>query len=326
MYMTVQITIVGLGQIGASAGLALAEHKSLLHRVGHDKEPEVAKKAQKAGAVDEIKFNLPAAVREAKIVLLSLPIHEIRATLETIALDLLEGAVVMDTAPVKEPVAKWAQEILPEGRYYVGLVPAINPRYLHRSETSVETAAADLFKDGLISLNALAGVPEEAVKLASDVIHLLGATPLYGDMVESDGLMTGIHLVPQLMAVALLDATVDQPGWNDARKLAGRPFATLTSAAAYQDGFEALTEAALLNQKNVTRVLDDVIGVLGDLRHDIAEGDRDGVSDRIERALKGRQRWLIERFSADWTEGEKPDLSELPSLWERMLGSRKKRK
>jgi prephenate dehydrogenase len=326
MYMTVQITIVGLGQIGASAGLALAEHKSLLHRVGHDKEPEVAKKAQKAGAVDEIKFNLPAAVREAKIVLLSLPMHEMRTTLETIAADLPEGAVVMDTAPVKEPVAKWAQEILPEGRYYVGLVPAINPRYLHRSETSVETAAADLFKDGLISLNALAGVPEEAVKLASDVIHLLGATPLYGDMVESDGLMTGVHIIPQLMAVALLDATVDQPGWNDARKLAGRPFATLTSAAAYQDGFEALTEAALLNQKNVTRVLDDVIDVLGDLRQDIAEGDRDGVSDRIERALKGRQRWLVERFSADWAEGEKPDLSELPSLWERMLGSRKKRK
>lgn len=324
--MTVQITIVGLGQIGASAGLALAEHKSLLHRVGHDREPEAAKKAQKMGAVDDVKFNLPSAVREAKIVLLSLPAHEMRATLEIIAPDLPEGAVVMDTAPVKEAVAKWAQEILPEGRYYVGLAPAVNPLYLHRSETGVDAATADLFKNGLISLNAQPGVPEEAVKLASDLIHLLGATPVYGDMFETDGLMTSTHLVPQLMAVALLNAIVDQPGWNDARKLAGRPFAALTSAAAHQDGFEALTEAALLNQNNVTRVLDTVIGVLGDLRQDIADGDRNGVSGRIEQALAGRQRWMVERFSAEWSEVEKPDLSELPSVWERMFGSRKKRK
>jgi prephenate dehydrogenase len=325
--MTVQITIVGLGQVGASAGLALAEHKNLLHRVGHDKDPRTAKQAQKNGAVDDVKFNLPAATREAKIVLLCLPVHEMRATLEAIAQDLPSGAVVMDTAPIKEPVSRWAQEILPEGRYYVGLVPAINPQYLHRNELGVEAATADFFKNGLISLNALPGTPEEAVRLASDLIYLLGSTPLYGDVVETDGLMTGTHLVPQLMAVALLNAVIDQPGWNDARKLAGRPFATLTSAVANQDGFEALSEAALLNQKNVTRVLDDLIDVLGDLRHAIAEEDRKGVSDRIERALAGRQRWLADRLSAKWSEGEKPDLSDLPSVWERMLvGSRKKRR
>jgi len=325
--MTVQITIVGLGQIGASAGLALAEHKSLLHRVGHDKDPGVAKQAQKMGAVDDVKFNLPSAVREAKIVLLSLPAHEMRSTLEVIAQDLPEGAVVLDTASVKEAVAQWAQKILPEGCYYVGLAPAVNPQYLHRSEAGVETATADFFNNGLISLNTLPGTPEEAVKLATDLIHLLGATPVYGDIVETDGLMASTHLVPQLMAVAMLNAIVDQPGWNDARKLAGRPFALLTSAAAYQDGFESLTEAALLNQKNVTRVLDTVIGVLSGLRQDIADGDREGVSERIEQALTGRERWLAARLSGDWLEREKPNLSEIPSIWERMLvGSRKKRK
>lgn len=324
--MTVQITIVGLGQVGASAGLALAEHKSLLQRVGHDKEPEVARKAQKMGAVDDVKFNLPSAVRDAKIVLLCLPVHAIRSTLETIALDLPDGAVVMDTAPVKEPVAKWAQEILPDGRYYVGLIPAINPLYIHRNELGVDAAKADFFKNSLISINTLPGTPEEAVKLASDLILLLGATPLYGDMVETDGLMTSTHLVPQLLAVALLNAVVDQPGWNDARKLAGRPFAALTSAAAYQDGLEALTEAAILNHKNVTRVLDVVISALGNLRQDIADGNRQGVFDRIEQALEGRERWLIDRLSGKGMEEEKPDLSDIPSVWERMFGSRKKQK
>ncbi len=319
--MTVQITIVGLGQIGASAGMALEQHKTILHRVGHDKSPETAKTAQSVGAVDDVKYNLPAAVREAKIVLLSLPLNEIRETLDVIAQDLPEGAVVMDTAPVKGAVAAWMQEKLPEGRYYVGLSPAINPEYLHRNELGVESATADFFQNGLISLNALPGTPEEAVKLATDLIHLLGATPLYGDMLETDGLMTSTHLVPQLMAAALLNAVVDQPGWSDARKLAGRPFAALTSALAYQDEIASLREAAVLNSENVARVLDVVIGSLQGLRNDIAEGKREDVTERLELALEGRRRWLAERMKANWPEGERPDMSKLPSIRERLLGS-----
>jgi prephenate dehydrogenase len=324
--MTLPITIVGLGQVGASAGLALAEYKKDLYRVGHDKDPGVAKQAQKMGAVDEVKFNLPSAVREAKIVFLSMPVHEIRATLEVIAQDLSAGTLVMDTAPVKEPVSKWAQEILPEGCYYVGLVPAINPAYLHRNQVGVEAGTADFFRDGLITINTLPDTPPQAVKLATDFIYMLGATPLYGDMFETDGLMASTHLVPQLLAVAMINAIVDQPGWNDARKVAGRPFATLTSAVAYQDEFEALAEAALLNDKNVTRVLEVVMDALNELRQDIAEGDRDSLSESIKQALVGRQNWMAERFSADWSDMAKPDFSEVPSVMETLFGSRKKRK
>jgi len=47
--MTIQITILGLGQVGGSIGLALAEHKENVKRVGHDKDPEIARAAMKAG-------------------------------------------------------------------------------------------------------------------------------------------------------------------------------------------------------------------------------------------------------------------------------------
>lgn len=322
--MTVQITIVGLGKIGASAGLALAEHDALVRRVGHDKEPQTAKQAQKIGAVDEIKLNLPSAVRKAGIVLLSLPVHEIKAALKVIAQDLPSGAVVMDTAPVKQPVAKWAQELLPEGCYYVGLLPAVNPLYIHDHETGLESARADLFKNSLIALNTLPGTPEGAVRLASDLIHLLGAMPLIGDLAETDGLMASTYLAPQLMAVALLNAVISQPGWNDARKLAGRPFANLASTAADQDEVEALAEGSLLNNHNVVRVLDNVTAALRDLRQDIETGNRQSLVDHIEQAYKRRDHWLSERFTAEWLEGEKPDLSQLPSVWERMFGSFKR--
>lgn len=322
--MSVQITIIGLGQLGASVGMAVGRHKTLLHRVGHDKNFDTAREAQKKGAVDDVKFNLPASVREAKIVLLSLPLSEIRPTLEVIAPDLLEGTVVMDTAPVKGPVAAWAQELLPEGRYYVGLVPAVNPLYLHRIELGLEAAVEDLFEDGLMMVDTLPGSPEEAVRLATDFIHLLGAKPIFADRIETDGLMTKTHIVPQLAAAALLNAMVDQPGWDDARKLAGRPFAALTSALAYQDEFEALGEAALLNGENVVRVLDILIGSLQGMRNDISNGNRDQFFERLELATDGRRRWLAERLQADWLQGEKPDMSQLPTFWDRMVGTRKR--
>ena len=51
--MSVQITIVGLGQIGSSIGLALKAHEVNVHRWGMIRIHRWQRKSQKAGAVDE---------------------------------------------------------------------------------------------------------------------------------------------------------------------------------------------------------------------------------------------------------------------------------
>ncbi len=132
--MSVRITIIGLGQIGGSFGLALADQKEMFQRVGHDAIPEISRMAQKLGAVDQVSLNLPASVRNSDVVLLALPIDQIRETIEIIAPDLKEDVVVLDTAPVKEVVTAWAKELLPPGRHYVGLSPVLNTNYLHLPE------------------------------------------------------------------------------------------------------------------------------------------------------------------------------------------------
>ncbi|MCI0553240.1 MAG: prephenate dehydrogenase/arogenate dehydrogenase family protein, partial [Anaerolineae bacterium] len=245
--MSVQITIIGLGQVGTSIGLALAEQKSI-KRVGHDKNYETARAAHKAGAVDETKINLPASVIDANIVLLCLPLSEMRETLKFISDDLQDGTVILDMAPAKAKVAEWVNEFIPQGRYYVGLSPAAGANYLHGIDLGVEAARVDLFKNGLFLVNAPHGTPGEAVKLATDLIELLGAQVLFTDSLEADGLLASTHVLPQLAAAALLDATVDQPGWVEARKVAARPYATATAALAYHDEAQSLGEAALGNR------------------------------------------------------------------------------
>jgi prephenate dehydrogenase len=315
--MSVQITIVGLGQIGSSIGLALKAHDVNVRRVGHDKDPQAAKVSQQMDAVDDVKYNLPACVREAKIVILALPLAEVRETLKIIAPDLQEGTLVLDTAPAKASVTAWAKELLPPGRYYVGLTPAINPDYLHGIEYGVKTARADLFEKGVMVVNAPLGTPANVFNLVMDLVNLFGATPLLMDTAEADGVFSAMHVLPQLAAAALLDTTVDKPGWPEARKLAGRPYAAVTAGAGFHDDMQSLGETALENRENIVRLLNAYITSLINLRDEIEDQDREAVLARLVEAGKGRARWFNERTAAEWLKAEGQQI-EAPSFSERV--------
>lgn len=315
--MSVQITIIGLGQIGSSMGLALKAHDVNLHRVGHDKDAQAAKESQKAGAVDDVKYNLPASVRDAKIVILALPLAEVRETLRIIAPDVQEGTLVLDTAPAKAMVAAWAEELLPAGRFYIGLSPAINPEYLHGTEFGVKAAREDLFEKSVMVVNAPPGTPGNVFNLAMELVSLMGAVPLLMDTAEADGIFAGMHILPQLAAHALLGATVDKPGWLEARKLAGRPYATVTAGAAYHDDVLSLRENVLHDRENVVRLLNAYITSLLNLRDEIEANNREAVGERLEEALKGRIRWFDERIEGEWLKGQGQEI-DTPSFGDRV--------
>jgi prephenate dehydrogenase len=315
--MPIQITIIGLGQIGGSIGMALENNKKSLQRVGYDKDSGVAKAAESLGVVDQIK-GLTAAVRDADIVLLCLPLSELRATLQNIALHLKKNALVIDTAPLKGLMVKWTKAILPADRFYVGVVPAVTTKALIATETGFKAARPDLFKNTVMIVDAPPGTPAEVEQLVMNLVRMLGAKPMLADMTESDGLMTTAHILPQLTATALLEATIDQPGWAETRKLAGRPFAGVTGGLAYYDDPASLVVAALSNPSIVTHSLDVMIASLKGLRDDIEKQDEQSIRDRLEQAFEARERWLDERGAADWLR-EGGDALELPELGEQIL-------
>ncbi len=317
--MSVQITIIGLGQIGASIGLALKARSVDVRLVGHDKELHTAKEAQKIGAIDDVKYNLPASVRDAKVVILALPFSGMKETLELIAPELAEGTLVLDTAPSKARVAAWAKELLPAGRFYIGLTPAINPDYLHGTEVGVRAAHADLFERGLMVVDAPLGTPEDVFNLAMNFVTFLGAVPLLMDTAEADGIFASMHFLPQLTAAALLDTTVDKPGWHEARKLGGQAYASVTAGLAYHEDVASLRDAVLEDHDNVVRLLNSLITSLIHLRDEIEDQDRDALASRLENALNGRNRWLNERFAADWSKRDSQPM-DVPSFSNRLFG------
>jgi len=321
--MTVKVTIVGLGQIGSSFGLALAERKDRLLRVGHDKEIKIARQAEKLGAVDKIETNLNRAVRDAELILLCLPLNQIKETLKTIASELKEGAVVMETGMAKEMTSVWFTDMLPPGRFHIGLTPVVNPTHLQENDLGIDAARTDLFKGGLMGIVTSPVTDPGAVKLAVDLARLVGASPLFSDPVEIDGLMTTTHLLPQLVAAALVNVTIDQPGWRESRKVAGRPYARSSEAIVQNDETEALSAAAVLNKEHILRMMDSFIAVLDEMKGDIEAGDEAALAERLEQARQRRTRWWEERQKSDWSleGGEIAAMPEDPGPLGRLFGA-----
>jgi prephenate dehydrogenase len=326
--MAIQVALIGLGQIGASFGMAMANQKPPIQRIGHDLEIGIARQAEKKGAVDKTSFSLPGSVREADFVILSIPLDQVRPTLEVIAPDLRENCVVFDTSPVKRRVLEWAQEALPPNRHFIGLTPVLNGMYLQASETGIAAAHADLFKQGMLAIVSLPGTPERALRLATDLAVLVGADHMFIDPLEVDSMMAALHLLPQLSAAALVQATIKQPGWIDARKLSGRAFAGQVQAVNNSDTPAALATAAVYNRENTTRVIDNLIEALYNLRDAIQEENLDGVTDQLAKAQAAHLEWLGDRLQGNWMAKESAQSStEMPGAGDvlgRLIGIRPK--
>lgn len=323
--MTVQITIIGLGQIGTSIGLSLAKHTEHIKRVGYDRALKIQNQAKGLGALDEVKFNLPSAIESADVVLLCIPLDQVEETLKLIAPDLHEDAVVMDFSPQKAAAHQWFEQYVPTGRHYIGLVPAVNPLLIDQIERGIEAARADLFEGATLGIAAPTGTSSQALKLAADLVELLGAQTIFLDMLEADGMEMTAHLLPQVISAALLNATVGQPGWAEARRFAGHPFTQSTSALG-ADTLEALAQALLCNPLGATSVLDNAIGALTHLRAAIEKGDQTDLQKRLKLAFTDREKWLNERRRAEWSGPvEKPEAPKSGELFKHIfLGGRLK--
>ncbi|MEN8172730.1 MAG: prephenate dehydrogenase/arogenate dehydrogenase family protein [Chloroflexota bacterium] len=304
--MTVQFLLIGLGQIGASFGLALDEHKETITRIGYDTDPVTAKKAKKMGAVDSTVMWLQESISKADVILLAVPADQMGEMMETVLPGMQTGAVVLDTAPIKTQTAAWVGEFLPKGCSYVGLTPSINPDYLYEAEESIDAAHADLFEKGTMAIATLPETDAKAVKLATDLIQLVGSVPLFSDAAEIEGLMAAIHILPQLLGAAILDINIDRVGWPDAQRMAGRAFAGSTGAFSLLGEPKAITGMAKYSSESTLRALDETIAALENMREKIAAGNTDDLDARFEELRQGHDKWLLDRKDAKFGMAHEP--------------------
>ncbi|MCS6908271.1 MAG: prephenate dehydrogenase/arogenate dehydrogenase family protein [Anaerolineales bacterium] len=298
------VTIVGLGRTGCSLGLALGGEGKGLRRVGHDREFSKTKEARKVGAIDDWALNIHQAVREADVVFLTIPFDQMRTTLQEIAEDLKEGAVLIELSPAKQQVSGWASEVLPAGRYYVGWNPAINPAYLQIRERDHRAARKDYFHRGVVAITAAQGTPRWVIDRVSSLARKIGAEPLFADKTEMDGVLAEAQTIPQLLSALMVYTLTRQSGWREARKFAAQEFWEMGLPTVYSISPTELSHLLLANRALVGRLLDELLNVLVEWRQKIEDGAIEELRQCLSESQRCFEQWQEERMAADWLAGE----------------------
>jgi prephenate dehydrogenase len=302
------ITLIGLGRLGTSLGLALKRKDDIEMRIiGHDLLLENAKQAEKQGAIDKAEWNLPASCEDADVIFLCVPLSALREVIEQVAPLAKEGAVIADLSPLKACALEWASELIPGGRYFVSTYPALNPSYLYDGDS---TPRADLFESSVWALVAGADTSPEAVKLVGGVAQLAGAIPFFIGADEFDSLSSATNTLPTLAAASLMLTLGRSSSWGDARKIADRSFATATAPVEMSNP-ESAASAATLNRASTLHDLDALITQLKSLRDLVANGDAEKLASLMEESAAIRRAWLEKRRAANWA-AEEMTRTEMP--------------
>jgi prephenate dehydrogenase len=312
-----RVTIVGLGLIGTSIGMALHQAEVTSAIVGHDKSRDASAQAKKNGAVDRTEWNLISACEQADLIVLATPVSAIEDTLKSIAPYLRPQCVLIDTASLKMPVLHWAAEHLPDTVHFVGGDPIISKTL--EGQGGVESASADLFQNALFCLVPSPDADAEAVKLATDLVRILGARPVFFDAAEHDGLVAAVEHLPTALSLTLVQMVVSQPTWRELRKVAGPSFEASTRLASSDPA--VLIDMLMSNRDNLVRWIDTFVSSLTLLRQQLADGQEEELAKGYARALAERDKWLVDRAQGYMDDVPRADMPERPNLMDTFLGN-----
>ena len=279
------VTIIGLGLIGGSIGLALRQkERSEWEIVGYSHRQETVAKASSSGAIERGETNLKDAVRKADFIIIATPILTIKEIFSEIALHLPAGCIVTDTASTKVQVMKWAKEMLPPTVDFIGGHPMAG-----KETYGIQAAEAELFRGCTYCLTSSEKVTPKSIDTVMSMVKKLGATPFFIDAQEHDNLVARISHLPILLSAALVSLTTKNPSWSKMSKLAASGYYDLTRLASGNP--EVNAHICLSNQESIVDSIDKFSQELEMYRRMVARGDKH-LKQAFTDANKARREWL----------------------------------
>jgi cyclohexadieny/prephenate dehydrogenase len=283
-----RVSIIGLGLIGSSIARAVRQHMPTVRLTGHDVDPQVRSVADRLQLCDDIADTAGAAVTDADLVLLCVPVGAIGEAARDIAADLPADAIVSDVGSSKAGVAAALRAALPNAQ----IVPA-HP-VAGTENSGPEAGFATLFHGRWCILTPVDGTDSTAVARVEAFWQALGAnvetmTPEHHDLV----LAVTSHL-PHLIAYTIVGTASDleQVTRSEVIKYSAGGFRDFTRIAAsdptmWRDVFLANKDAVL---EMLQRFSEDLTA----LQRAIRWGDGDALFDLFTRT-RAIRRSIVEQ-------------------------------
>ncbi|MDB5289421.1 MAG: prephenate dehydrogenase [Phycisphaerales bacterium] len=217
-----RISILGVGLLGGSIGLAARSRLKGCKVVGYGHKRATLDAAIGLGAIDEGYEDLSRAVRGADLVILCTPVGLFRRLLGEMAPLLSAGTLVTDVGSTKRSIVEAAGKLLPAGVHFVGSHPMAGSE-----KRGVEFARADLYEGALCILTPTERTDAGALKSMESFWGMLGMRTCRVSPEEHDRRLAEVSHLPHALAAALVmmqeegSTALAGKGFHDMTRIAG---------------------------------------------------------------------------------------------------------
>ncbi|PIQ81952.1 MAG: prephenate dehydrogenase [Candidatus Omnitrophica bacterium CG11_big_fil_rev_8_21_14_0_20_64_10] len=277
-----QVSIIGLGLIGGSLGMALRKNKAARRVIGFARRPLVLRQAKRLGAIDDGDTLLCSDwLSRSDLVVIATPLDTVPGLARRVARMAAGPVIVTDAAGTKGSIVRALRR--PAGKLiFVGGHPMAGSE-----RSGIAAARADLFRGAACVLTPAAGTPKEAAAKVAALWRSVGARVVVRSAARHDREVARISHLPHLTAVGLIE-TADPASL----KLAGSGFFDTTRIGMASP---ALWETICLdNRREIVGALDRYLKRMTTLRNQIRRGEGKTLRRRLKSAAAKRKR-LVRR-------------------------------
>jgi prephenate dehydrogenase len=237
-----RVSIIGLGLMGGSLGMALKRHHVAREVVGWSRKGSTLQQAKRKRAIDVGTSDLRAAVRDADIVVLATPVSTIVPFGKRVAPLMSAGSILTDVGSSKTAIVA-ALESIPRHVKFVGGHPLAGSE-----ERGIEAATADLFDDSIFVVTPTSRTNPAAARTVSQLWKSLGTRVHALSPSRHDALLAQTSHLSHLLAWCLTSATT-----RDAQAIAPPSFIGMTRIA--QSDPDLWMDIVLSNRRHIAKAM-----------------------------------------------------------------------
>ena len=191
------LTIVGVGLIGGSVGLAARQRRVARRVIGYGLRRDSLERARQSGVIDDVELDLATAVHAADLIVFCTPVDHLMEQIFSAAPHCRPGAVLTDVGSTKAGVVRGVEERLP-ATAFVGSHPLAGSE-----KQGVDHATPHLFSNRVTVVTPTPRTQAAALERISAFWAALGArVHRMSPEAHDEALALTSHL-PHLLASAL---------------------------------------------------------------------------------------------------------------------------
>ncbi len=281
-----KVTLVGVGLLGGSLGLALRRRRLAAVVTGCVRRSAGIDECLEAGAVDEATLDLEGAVRDADLVILCTPIGQMAQLATRFGPALKPGALVTDVGSVKASVVQGVEPLITAaGGLFLGSHPMAGAE-----KTGVGAARADLYEGAVCVITPTARSDKGAREKIEAFWKALGSRILVLSPEQHDDLVSRSSHLVQVVAAQLVNYVLGPDRPPEQRLLCAGGFRDATRIASGSP--EMWRDIALANRKSLAQALDEMASELRAARRLIEDGNHEALASFFTRAKQRRDAWI----------------------------------